>query len=106
MKTLPIIDTTHDAKLPYCRGCRDDFYNRAGNSNTGRCWCLAKAEIVTRFQIGWWTQPTSPTAYRKVLTLACHRAPGQYAMHAEMSIEFPGYTRVRNEEPFDPAKTE
>jgi len=94
---------THD-KLRYCVGCVNDFYNRGGNSNTGRCWCLAQAEIVTRFQIGWWTQPTSPTAYRKVLTLACHRAPGQYALHEAMPECFPDYLRVAKEEPFDPAK--
>jgi hypothetical protein len=96
----------HDDKLPYCQGCRDNYYNRPGNTHGGRCYSLAKAEVVVRFQISWWTAPTSPTAYRKVLTLSCHNAPGQYAMHKEMAECFPGYTRVMNEEPYNPGRLE
>ena len=94
-----------ESKLPLCRGCRDDYYNdyenHAGHSAGGRCWLLVKAQVVERFRIGWWTQPTSPTAYRKVVTLDCHRAPGQYAHHEDMPGFFPGLSRVRSEEPLD-----
>lgn len=73
------------AKQPFCRGCRDDFYNEAGNAMNGKhCWSLPDAQVVTRFRIGWWTAPTVPRAYEKVTTLSCHHAPGKYAMHKEL----------------------
>lgn len=87
-----------DDKLPLCRGCRDDYYNHQGE---GRCWSLEKAEVVERFRIGWWTQPTSHNAYTKVVTLSCHNAPGQYAQHTEMPACFPGLSRVRSEKAHD-----
>lgn len=83
--------------LPLCDGCRDNFYNQCGK----RCWSFEGAQVVEAFRIGWWTQPTSDRAYRKVVTLSCHYAPGQYAHHKEMPECFPGLTRVRGEEPFD-----
>jgi hypothetical protein len=89
------------AKLKLCEGCRNNFYNQSGNSNTGRCWSFDNAKVVTRYRIGWWTQPTSPTAYTKVKTLDCHHAPGQYALHEELPACFPGKSRVENEEPMN-----
>lgn len=92
------------ALLPLCQGCRNNFYNQGGNSSTGCCWSLESAKVVERFRIGWWTQPTSPNAYSKVVTLSCHHAPGQYALHDDMPLCFPGRTRVKEEEPFDARK--
>lgn len=93
-----------DAKLPLCRGCRNDFYNQPDNSQTGRCWLLEKAQVVTKFRIGWCTPPTNSDAYRKVITLSCHNASGLYAQHDSMPYRFPGLSRVMNEEPLDARK--
>jgi hypothetical protein len=76
--------TANDAKLPMCRGCRDDYYNRGGNSTTGRCWLLENAKVVTRYRLGWWTPPTVAGAFTKVDTLHCHHAPGQYALYEKL----------------------
>lgn len=80
------------AKQKYCAGCRDDFYNHDGHSMNGKhCWSLPDAEVVTRYRIGWWTQPTERGAFQKVTTLSCHYAPGKYA-HLK---ELPKYAKVR-----------
>ena len=68
-------------KLKLCVGCRDNFYNDNNPLGVKRCWSFANAKVVTRYRIGWWTQPTVPGAYTKVQTLNCHHAPGQYALH-------------------------
>lgn len=81
---LSIVRHQFKDKLPLCAGCRDDYYNRGNNSTTGRCWLLDNAKVVTRYKIGWWTQPTQPGAYTKVTTLDCHSAPGQYALHEKL----------------------
>ena len=72
-----------DKSKSMCAGCRDDYYN---TSSPGGCWCFAKAEVVTRYKIGWWTQPLQTGAYEKVETLGCHHAPGKYALHKELPI--------------------
>lgn len=71
-------------KQNLCRGCRDDYYNQPGNTPCGHCFSLDSATLVTRYRIGWWTQPTVPGAYSKVETLSCHHAPGQYALHEKL----------------------
>jgi hypothetical protein len=71
-------------KQQYCKGCRDDFYNESGNSDTGCCWSLPNAEVVTRYRLHWWTQPTVPGAFTKVTTLTCHYEPGQFAFYKEL----------------------
>lgn len=76
----------NDDKLPLCQGCRDDYYNHGGNSTTGRCWCLDKAQVVTRWRLGWWTTPTTPGAFTQVKTLNCHNAPGQYAHYDKLPV--------------------
>lgn len=86
---------SNEEKLPLCRGCRNDFYNGQGAK---QCWSLESAQVVIRYKIGWWTQPTQPGAYQKVRTLSCHHAPGQYALHTEIPACFPGKSRVENEE--------
>lgn len=61
-----------------CKGCRCDYYNGQG---AAECWSYKTAEVVTRYQLGWWVRPTEPGAFREVQTLHCHSAPGQYAMY-------------------------
>lgn len=91
-----------DDKLPLCGGCGDDYYNRDGHSTTGRCWMLPKAKVVTRYRLGWWTRPTEPGAYTKVVTLDCHRATGQYALHEQPSQHAVDRDSLLAEEAYDP----
>lgn len=67
-----------------CCGCRDNHYNRDGNSNTGECWSYQRAKVVTRYELGWWTRPDTPGAFTEVVTLDCHNAPGQYALYEKL----------------------
>jgi hypothetical protein len=83
--------------LPLCRGCRDDFYN--DHSGTKRCWSFAKASVVIRYAIGWWTQPTQPNAYRKVKTLSCHHRPGQCALHQTVADCCPNKLEIEAQQP-------
>lgn len=68
------------SKIKYCSGCRNNFYN--GNNDLGveECCSLKKAKVVWRWRLGWWTQPTSKSAFTKVRTLDCHHSPGNYAL--------------------------
>ena len=68
-----------DAKRVLCAGCRDNYYNGNNPHGVSECWRLKSARKVTRYRIGWWTQPTSAEAFKKVTTLHCHSAPGRYA---------------------------
>ena len=67
-----------------CRGCRDDFYNEAGHSESGECWSLKTATVVTRFKLDWWTAPTVPGAFTKLTTNSCHHAPGRYQLYEKL----------------------
>jgi hypothetical protein len=71
-------------KQQYCSGCRNDFYNDHNDIGVKQCWSLKDAEVVTRYRIGWWTQPTSAKAFQKVTTLDCHHATGRYAHYKEL----------------------
>ena len=71
-------------KQSYCEGCRNDFYNKPGNSTSGHCWSLDNAKIVTRYRLGWWTRPDEPGAFKKVTTLSCHHEPGQFAFQESL----------------------
>lgn len=72
-------------KQRYCSGCRNDYYNHDGNGmNGGKCWSLKDAEVVTRYKIGWWTQPLNAQCFTKVKTLDCHSAPGKYGLYKEL----------------------
>src|ERR1700680_3437185 len=31
-----------------CHGCRDDYYNHAGNSTEGECWAFKRAHVVDK----------------------------------------------------------
>lgn len=74
--------SNQEQKLHLCQGCRDHFYNTRGDGQ--RCWLLENAKVVTRYKLGWWTQPTAPGAYTKVKTLHCWHSPGQFAMHEKL----------------------
>lgn len=67
----------------YCTGCRDDYYN-SQNAANGGCWSLKHAKVVTRYRIGWWTEPTKPGAFTKVKTNSCHYATGRYAHYEKL----------------------
>lgn len=71
-------------KQQYCAGCYNDFYNRTGNSTTGKCWRSPATKIVTRFRLAWWTAPTEPGAFTKVKTLSCHHEPGRFAFEKKL----------------------
>lgn len=76
---------TIEQKLPYCKGCRDDFYNYDANALNGKhCWSLDDAHVVTRYRLHWWTTPTTPGAFEQVVTLSCHHEPGQFAFYKEL----------------------
>lgn len=83
-----------------CRGCRDDFYNDHNPHGVRECWSYAKARVVRRFKLGWWTTPTTPGAFQEVETLTCHHRPGQYAFseslpsYAVDQIMLPGRRRA------------
>ncbi len=60
-----------------CHGCHNDFYNQPGNALDGkRCWSAADGEMVTRFKIGTWTEPTQKGAFTKVKVPSCYHATG------------------------------
>ena len=75
---------SHDEKMKMCAGCRNDFYNDKNPLGVKKCWSFDDAKVVTRFRIGWWTQPTNKDAFTKVRTLDCHSAPGHYADYKEL----------------------
>ena len=59
----------------HCRGCEDDFYNHGGGGAT-ECWLLENAKLITRYEIGTWTQPTQPFAFTKVKKPNCYKRTG------------------------------
>lgn len=58
-----------------CSGCRDDYYN----TGESVCWSLDSATLVTRYELGWWDDPTLKRNYRKVVVPSCYRRPGTFA---------------------------
>lgn len=66
---------TNEEKKKLCRGCRDDYYNRPGNSNTGECWSLTSAQLVQLTKVGVWQTP--PYKWAPQQTLSCHRPQGE-----------------------------
>lgn len=67
-----------------CLGCSNDFYNGKNDLGISECWSFHSAEVVTRYKLGWWTQPRSMRDFQEVQTLSCHHAPGHYAMMKEL----------------------
>lgn len=76
--------------LSACGGCRDDFYNGHNPMGVKRCWLAKDGRMVTRYRIGWWTQPTSPGAFTKVRVPNCYHQPGVAAYCADL----PSYVRA------------
>lgn len=65
-------------KLPHCSGCRDDFYNRAGNSSNGHCWALEKAKLRWRWGINMQSPMDRRDRFRKVRVHDCFHGEGPY----------------------------
>lgn len=63
-----------DAKLQYCVGCRNDFYNDKNPLGVKRCWSLASARMKTRWAIGTWTPQDRAENFRKVRKLSCYHS--------------------------------
>lgn len=61
-----------------CRGCRDDFYNHGGNSNTGNCWSLDSAKRVYRWAINMQTPMDDRKNFRRVRVNSCYHGSGPY----------------------------
>lgn len=61
-----------EEKRKHCSGCRQNFYN--GNNNLGikECWSLAKAKLVTRYKIYWWTAMDKASNFTEVRVLSCY----------------------------------
>ena len=68
---------TIEEKKMLCHGCRDDYYNRPGNTPNGQCYSLEKAKVVQRTKVGWWQN--SPYTWQPQETLSCNHCPGTYA---------------------------
>jgi len=66
--------------LRQCAGCEDDFYNGKNPYGIKECWSFKKAELVVRYRIGTWTQPTESGAFTKVKVPNCYRSKGQHYM--------------------------
>lgn len=71
MKPLKLAD-----KVTHCRGCRDDFYNRSGNSSTGHCFSLETAKLRWRWVINMWTPMDRRDRFRKVKVHDCLHGEG------------------------------
>lgn len=54
-----------------CEGCKNNYYNKPGNSTAGECWMLKSATVVERVRVGIWQEP--PYADKPQKTLSCHR---------------------------------
>lgn len=65
---------TKQEKKSLCSGCRDNFYNQAGNSNTGECWMLKTARVCEKMIVGIWQNP--PYKWLPQKTLSCHHREG------------------------------
>ena len=59
-----------------CSGCHQNYYNQAGNSDTGECWMLAGSKVVTRTSVGTWQNP--PYEWTPQETLSCHSPEGRH----------------------------
>lgn len=89
-----------DSKRAHCEGCRNNFYN-GGNNPHGiqECWSLKDAKVVTRWRIGWWVPMDRASNFRKVRTLNCWHAPGQYALMDELPAHLRGQRAHESENP-------
>lgn len=59
-----------------CVGCRDDFYNGKNEYGVQECWNFKTAEIVTLYQIGYWTPMDRAENFIKVKRPRCYHAEG------------------------------
>lgn len=73
----------NEHKKPRCAGCTENYYNSGGNSTTGECWSLEKAQLVTRYRIEVWTRPTEPGAFTETQVYDCRHEKG-YALYEKL----------------------
>ena len=57
-----------------CVGCRNDFYNDKNPLGVKRCWSLASAKMMTRWQIGTWTPQDDAKNFTKVRKPSCYHS--------------------------------
>lgn len=72
-KTVPLAQATTN-----CAGCRDDFYNRPGNSQNAQCWLLGSARLVWRWSIGVQTAQDRRENFVRVQVNTCYHGEGPY----------------------------
>lgn len=65
-------------KVAHCSGCRDDFYNRGGNSSDGHCWGLEAAKLRWRWVINMWTPMDRRERFQKVKVHDCFHGEGSH----------------------------
>ena len=83
----------------HCIGCDSDFYNGRDNFTGRDCWHRKNAKVVTRYKIGWWTQPTVPGAFQKVTTHQCHTESGKYAFYEKLPSFATPATKAASDQP-------
>lgn len=65
-------------KRESCAGCRNDYYNHGNHSDTGFCWSLPRARMVSRWAIGMQTPMDRRDRFRKVKVYNCFHGEGPY----------------------------
>ncbi|MCP3963062.1 MAG: hypothetical protein GY719_34925, partial [bacterium] len=58
-----------------CRGCGSDFYNHGGQG-AKECRSYAEAQVVKRYRLYWWAQPTRPGAFVRMWVMSCLHETG------------------------------
>lgn len=66
------------AKVGGCAGCRNNYYNHAGNSESGFCWSLGGAKKRYRWAINMQTPMDRRDRFRKTLVYNCYHGEGPY----------------------------
>lgn len=65
---------TMTAKLQYCQGCYNDFYNGNNPFQVQQCWHLKNAVLVEKRRVSLHEPP--PWLNEPELVLNCYTAPG------------------------------
>jgi hypothetical protein len=67
-----------------CRGCDDNFHNGQNPMGVKECWMLKGARLVTRWKLGWHTQPSADGAFEEVKVYQCRHETGRFAFEKEL----------------------
>lgn len=70
------------ARLKYCRGCENNFYNGNNPYDVKRCWSLNSSKIATRFRIPTHVMMDRAENFVKVKTLSCFHEKGYAYLNA------------------------